>query len=297
MKRTIFILALCLTGLGVTAQEFNRYEISINAGGGVSGFQTKPTEGKSAQKWTTSLGAGYHFFFNPKWGIGTGVNFAAYNGGVTITNYTTNQATTNLMETGNPFDFRVSIPNYRETHQAMMATIPLMLQHQSVGKTIFYGAIGVKAGLPLSAKNGSKGRITSTGYYDYLAVLYEDMPEYGFVTDQRFPKDKTDIDMKPAFMASVEVGVKRLLVNKMNLYLGLYFDYGLNDVFNRPAAAPENANIVVFQPDNQATFAYNTALNSYSSQMIPFAIGITARLTIAKKTWDKSYFRFREDGN
>jgi len=296
MKKTIIILAISLTGSGVMAQEFNRSEVSVNLGGGVSGFQTQPTEGSASQSWTISLGAGYHFFFNPQWGIGTGANFATYNGGISIADYATHQATTNNL-TGDALDFMVSVPNYKEIHQAMMATIPLMLQFQSTGNTIIYAAFGGKAGIPLSANNKANGRITSSGFYPIYNVTYDNLPEYGFVTNQAIPKDNTDIDMKTVFMASAELGVKRLLVNKMNLYLGLYLDYGLNDVLSRQSAAGNNANIVVFQPDSPANFVYNTALNSYSKQMKPFAIGFTARLTVAKRTWDKSYFKFREENN
>ena len=293
-KRIISIVAVCLLYLGAAAQEFNRYEVSVNLGGGVSGFQTQPTEGKASPSWTATLGAGYHLFFNPHWGMGTGVNFAVYNGGISVTDYVGQQTTTN-MTTGDALDFHVSVPNYKETHQAIMATIPLMLQYQSTGKTIFYASLGGKAGFPLLANNLAKGRITSTGYYPILDVTYVDLPEYGFVTNQPFPKGKTDIEMKTAFMASAELGIKKLLVNKMSLYLGLFFDYGLNDVQKKQEASGSVPNLVVYLPHDYSNFAYNTALNTYSTQMKPFAIGFKARLTVAKKTWDKSYFKFREE--
>ena len=293
-KRIVSLIAVCLICLGVSAQEFNRYEVSVNLGGGVSGFQTQPTEGKASPGWSATLGAGYHLFFNPQWGIGTGLNFAVYNGGISITDYATQQTTTNLL-TGHELDFKMTIPNYKETHQAIMATIPLMLQFQSTGKTIFYASLGGKAGLPLLSNNLAKGRITSTGYYPALDVTYVDLPEYGLVTSQPFPKSKSDIELKPAFMASAEVGIKKLLVNKMSLYLGLFFDYGLNDVLKKQEVSGGFSSLVVYLPHDPANFAYNTALNNYSTQMKPFAIGFKARLTVAKKTWDKSYFKFREE--
>ena len=293
MKRATIILAISLVCLGATAQEFNRSEFSINAGVGVSSFQTQPTEGKAGVNWTSSIGAGYHFFFNPSWGIGTGANFAVYNDGLNYVDYNKQQATTNVF-TGHAFDFKVSIPNYREIHQVMMATIPLMLQYQSTGKTIIYASVGGKAGIPFSAKSRGFGRITSTGYFPGINVTYENLPEYGFVNDQRFPKDKSDIKMETAFMASAELGIKWVLVKKMCVYTGLYVDYGLNDLLNKPAGSG-NANLVVYQPQNAANFAYNTALHSYSKQMVPLAIGVTVRLAGAKVAWDKNFFRFRNE--
>ena len=293
MKKFYIILVISLTYLGLTAQEFNRTEFSINIGGGLANFQTQPTNGNNAQRWTSSLGIGYHLFFNPNWGIGTGANFAIYNGGFSYKDYNTQQATTNTF-TGHNFNFLVNVPNYRESHQAMMATIPLMLQFQSSGEKIFYAAVGGKAGFPFLAKTAAKGRITSKGEYPDINVTYEDFPEYGFVTNQRFPKDKTDIEMKTIFMASAEIGIKWVLVKKMCVYTGLYVDYGLNDVLNQ-STAPANPNLVVFQPQTPSTFAYNTALNSYGTQMKPFAIGVTVRLAGAKVAWDKNFFKFRNE--
>jgi len=293
MKQIISILTLSLTCFGTMAQEFNRSEVSVNLGAGVSGFQTQPTRGSENQSWTTTFGAGYHLFFNPNWGIGTGLNFAVYNGGISIPEYAKNQLTFNK-QTDEVLDFQVYVPDYKETQQVTMATIPLMLQYQSKGKTIIYGAVGAKAGIPLSAKVRSKGHINTAAYDENLDML-EDMPEEGFVLDQPFPKDKADFDLKVAFMASAELGVKRILVNRMNLYLGLYFDYGLNDILKRKPESGNSPNLVVYQPETPAIFAYNTAVNSFAKQVKPFAIGFTARLTLAKRTWDKSYFKFREE--
>ena len=95
-------------------------------------------------------------------------------------------------------------------------------------------------------------------------------------------------------MASAELGIKWLLVSKMSVYTGIFLDYGLNNLLNREAE-PTGANLVVFQPNTPATFTYNTAINSYGKQMLPLAIGVTARLTLSKRTWDKKYFKFREE--
>ena len=276
MKKTFITLAVILTCLGTAAQDFSRSEFSINVGGGASSFQNDPTQGKDRWNWTGTAGLGYHFFFSPHWGIGTGANFVLYNGGISIDNYNQKQATTNVA-TGNAFDFLVSSSNYKESQQAMMVTIPLMLQYQGTSETAFYAALGGKVGIPVSAKSQPKGNFTTKGYFPNLNVTYENLPDYGFVTDQAFPEDKTDIRLKTAFMASAELGVKWSLSDKISLYTGIYADYTFNNILDKESVAG-STNLVVYQLGTPALFAYNTATNSYAKQMKPLAGGITLRL-------------------
>lgn len=280
MKKVIIMLTAALLCSGTVAQDFIRSEFSIRIDGGVSNFQTLPTVGKDFWNWTGASGLGYHFFFNPHWGLGTGASFAVYNGGISINNYNQRQDAINKIS-GNKFDFWVSSSNYKEPQQAMMVTIPLMLQYQSVGNTAVYFALGGKAGFPVSANHHSEGNFTTNGYFPHLNVTYEDLPDYGFVTNQPFPGDKTDLQLKTAFMASAELGIKWRLGNTTILYTGVYVDYGLNNLLNKETTA--NENLVVYHSDTPAQFTYNTATNLYAKQMAPLAGGVTLRLSFGHK--------------
>ena len=275
----VFITAILLCS-GAVAQDFSRSEFSVRIGGGASGFQTQPTEGKDFRSWTGTAGLGYHFFFNPHWGVGTGADFAVYNGGISIDNYSRRQDAINKI-TGNPFDFLVKSSNYKEPQQVMMVNIPLMLQYQGAGKTAFYAAMGGKAGIPVSAKSRLKGNFSSGGFFPNLNVTYEDIPEYGFVTDHPFPENKTDITLKTAFMASVELGVKWRLGKSASLYTGIYVDYGLNNLLDKEPTT--DTDLVIYQSDTPSQFAYNTAANLYVKQIAPVAGGITLRLAFGCK--------------
>jgi len=272
MKRTIIILLTILSCLGVTAQDFNRSEYSFNIGGGVSCFQTNPTDGKAFRNGTFTTGLGYHFFFHPQWGIGTGVNYAEYNDGISINDFNTQQEAVNI-ETGSVFDFHVSMTGYRERHQVVTINIPLMLQFQSKGKTAFYAALGGKTNILFSAVNRAEGVVTTKGYFPNVNVTYENLPEYGFVHNQPIPGHKTGIKLKTAFMTSAELGVKWRPVDKFILYTGVYADYGLNNILNSSAT-----DLVVYQSNTPAILAYNPAVNIYARQMKPFAIGLTIRV-------------------
>ena len=279
--KKITIIAFLLICSGVAAQDFNRIEFSINAGGGMSNFQTKPENGKDLWNWTGTAGWGFHFFFNPHWGIGSGVNYTIYNTGISLRQYDKNQPTVNMF-TGNRFDFLVSSNDYRESQETRMVHIPLMLQYQGAGKTAFYAALGGKAGVPVVSKGIPKGHFTTRGdYTQSLGVIYEDLPMFGFVTNQLFPDSKNDIRLKTAWMASAEMGIKWRLGKVVSLYTGIYADYGLNDILNKKVV--NNANAVVYQPATPDKFAYNTALYSNSKQVKPLAAGVTLRLAFGFK--------------
>ena len=274
-KIAITIIAAILT-CSAAAQDFTRHEFSVNMGGGLSGLQTKPTLGKSNGKGAISAGLGYHYLLDQNWSIGTGINVAVYNGDISIDNYSQKQAAANR-ETGHAFDFLVSSSKYQETQKVTMINIPLMAQYQYRldEKMAIYGALGFKVGIPASAKSKSKGSFTTKGYYPNLDVTYENLPEYGFVTNQPFIEDKTSIKTKAAIMTSAECGMKWRLAETTSLYAGIYVDYGLNNMLNEKTVA--NTNLAVYQSNSPDKFAYNTAANLYAKKMKPFAVGITLR--------------------
>ena len=281
MKRTFFSLVALLSCLGVTGQEFNHSECSFNIGGGLIDFQGKPSEGQAYRGATVSTGLGYHYFLKPQWGIGTGVTFSIYNDGITVGDYHKQQAATNKV-TGSDFDFQVIMSDYKERHQVVMIHIPLMLQFQSRGETAFYAAIGGKAGIPFSAINRAEGVFTTSGYFPNVNVTYENLPEYGFVSNQPVPGYKTKLNLKTAFLASVETGVRWRPVEKLLFYTGVYVDYGLTNSKNSNAT-----DIVVYNFDTPAIFVYNSAANVYAKQMKPFAFGITVRVATRKQRTNK----------
>jgi len=276
----ITIIAAILMCSTVAAQEFT-HELSVNIGGGVSSFQTQPSQGDNLMQLTGTVGLGYHFFFNPQWGIGSGVNFAAYKGGIIINNYEDKQTSVNT-ETGHTFDFLVSSSIYKETQQTTMIIIPLMAQYQTEGETAFYVSLGFKTGIPFLAKSQSKGAYTTKGYYQNLNVTYEDLPDYGFVTNQPFPGNKTGIRVKPVLIASTELGIKCRLDESTSLYIGIYADCGLTNMSKK--GNKDNHNLVVYQFSSPAQLEYNTAAGSYAKKLTPFAVGINLRFAYGRET-------------
>ena len=88
-------IAVILIFPAAAAKNFTRHEFSVNMGGGVSGFQTRPTIGNDHWKPTCTIGLGYHYLFHPNLGIGTGADIVAYNGRMSIKDYNQRQDAVN----------------------------------------------------------------------------------------------------------------------------------------------------------------------------------------------------------
>ena len=275
-KIAITIIVAFLTYSASAQDAAQRHELSMNFGDGFSSFQTNPSLGKNQWKNAIRFGLGYHYLFNPNWGVGTGVNFATYKGGMSIKHYDQKQSAVNV-QTGNPFNFLVTSPKYKETQQVTMITIPLMAmyQYEFEEKRVFYAELGFKLGFPVSGKSQAKGDFTTKGYYPNLNVTYDDLPVYGFVTNHPFPADKTDIELRTSLMISLETGIKWLLTASSNVYAGIFVDCGLNNMLKEKAGVDKN--LVVYQSNTPDKFAYNPAIKSYASKMKPFTIGLTVR--------------------
>ncbi len=277
MKNKIISLVFVLCVCGTAMAQQHRHEFSVNGGGGLSSLQYSYNSVSHTPGYGGEFGVGYHYFFAPQWAVGTGVNIAMYNSKATTNNIS---GTSNaVLGSGSAFDFMYSYTDYKEKVSAMMLTIPLMAQFQTQGKTAFFGALGVKAGIPLSGTVKTTGNLNTTGYIPSWAVPIgaNDLPGKGFGiydVDQ-----KSDLDLNVAFMLSAEAGFKFKLNETLNLYAGVYFDYGLNNINKGESSA-----LVMY--NNQATsypdgFGYGS-LAASSDKLNLLAVGVKLRLSFGK---------------
>ena len=287
MKQKIIsiILVLCIC-LPLTAQ--HRHEFSANIGGGLSTLNYKPTLGKFTGGYGGEAGLGYHYFFSPNWGIGTGVNFALYNSETTSDNVFFGRFNTTTSNTfaGRAIEFAYSFGDYKEEISATMLTIPLMVQYQTGGKIGLFAAVGGKVGIPLSANNKlTTGTLTTSAYFPDWHVTYDDLPQYGFGTYDGLSKEN-DFKLKTAVMLSAELGAKFRFGNSMYLYVGGYLDYGLNDIRKQ-----EGTGLAFAYTPGAASypegFAINGSLAEMSDKISPLAIGGKIRVSFGSKAFDE----------
>jgi len=280
---TVIILITLLGTGGIFAQ--HKQEISVSGSGGLSFLDYKLTGGERKSGLGGLFGLGYHFFFSPVFGLGTGVEIACYNSKYELGNYNFSSMATDIE--GANFEFRSSLNGYDEKHYAMMLQIPLMLQMQTGGKHQFYLAAGGKLGIPLKGKyNNTTSSLNNSGFYVYENSLYDTQEFMGFgkFTNKKYDGE-INFDMK--FLASAEAGVKIRLSDKRSLYAGAYIDYGLDNIMKTVDSYPS---FVEYNIAHTPPFVINSVLNSKYSQgagnvaqvptneIKPMAIGIKLRL-------------------
>jgi len=271
--KTLLVVAGLLSCAALAAQ--NRHELSISGGGGISTLKYVSSIGSSKIKFGGNAGFNYYYFFHKNWGIGTGLEFASYN-----TKYGTNMlfkynATDNM---DNIFEFSSKIDNYSEKQNAMMLQIPIMLQYQ-VGKTNkFYLALGGKIGIPLSATYKSSGSVQNSGSYKLPVEEIVDLGNFNI-------EEKGKFGLKAAVFASVELGGKWALSEKIALYTGAYLDCGVNNIYSKPAV---NVPLVEYNAENPNNLTIHSVLNSqypqkvsdaFVDKIMPISAGLKLRLS------------------
>lgn len=279
MKRKILLFTLIVCScLPAVAQPW--HEFSFNAGGGLSSLQyTPPASAKYSPGFGGEFGIGYHYFFSPQWGIGTGLNLAFYNSKASVDNYSA--ITPEISAMGTAFDFAYTYSNYEEKLSAVMLNIPLMLQFQTTGKVAFVAALGGKIGFPLCSQVTTNGDLYTTGYFLGTKVLYyDDLPLNGF-SRYNVSNQKSDVALKPSFMLSAEIGSKWHLNEVWSIYTGIYFDYGLNN------CNKSESDILTYNP---AAMSYPEGFNysslaATSNKLAPLAIGLKIRIGLSGNPW------------
>jgi len=276
MKRVIILLFAAMGSVGVSAQVV--HEFSINGGVGLSALNYKLSAGKKNLGFGGDCGLGYSYFFKEQWGFGTGVDFGFYNAKAKLDNVQV--ITSGLQDSENDrFDMYSTLKNYTEKQKAIFLNIPLMLQFQTKGIQKFYANAGVKIGFPLSSKfRVSDAEITNKGYYpDYDNWL--EMPAFACFGTFSDYNSTGKLKLGLTAMLTLEVGGKWKLSEKVTLYTGIYFDYGLNN-----SLKDKDQPFVNYSNSHPAEFTTNSALPSLTDKINPMAVGLKLRLALVKIT-------------
>jgi len=243
-----------------------RYELLLYGSGGISTLQYKVTTGKQSDGFGGQAGFLYHFFFNPKLSLKTGVEFSLYNASFALDNSSTRFMTTDIEQSA--FEFRSTIYNYKENQYLVMLQIPIMLQLQVGAKHKFYAAAGGKVGIPISVKgNNSSTNVQNSGYYAEEDYEYTSQSFMGF---GQFSGSNNNLKFKMAFMASAEIGTKWVMRDGYKFYTGICVDYGLNNIASTQNDQPP---FIEYNSKHPSDFKVNSIIKSQYSQngeMQPF---------------------------
>ena len=281
MKRIILIVIVSsLCGMTGLAQQ---HEFSLNGGIGLSTLSYTPAVGEKNGGIGGQFGLGYRYYITPQWSGVTGIGYSIHNAGYKINSLEVNSRATDI--DNDDFDFKSTLTGYEEKQKAAFLQIPLMGQYQNViGTHQFYGAAGFKFGIPLGGNyNASASTIKNTGYYaEPEDMEYEEQEFMGFGPfNNRAYNGKSQLNL--AIFFSLEAGFKFMLQEKLSVYAGVFFDYGLNNI-SKPAKQP----FVEYNSTNPRNFTVNSIAHSeykpnesFTDKIIPMAVGIKVALAFA----------------
>lgn len=263
----LFIGALTAT----TAQE-----LTIKANGGVSTINYTSESGSGDSKFGGGLGIGYTYYFAKSWGVTTGIDFNYYasdftlDDNSTITSYEIDDQTS-------AFQYRVTPTGYKEAQHFYGVSVPLLLQYRSDtgNATGFYFGVGGKVVFPTRQKaDVDVQSMQLNGYYPDLNLEIDDLPNHGFGTLTNY-RGTAKNKLKTSVALSMEAGLYFKLKPTLNLYTGVYADYGITDLHKSA-----NANIVSYSQEGIDKVTSNGVMgaNNLIEKSKLFAAGLQVKL-------------------
>jgi len=262
MKKQI-IVGLSLLVFGVVQAQIDENYIHFNLGGGEQNLSYTLQNGTEKAQSGYTINATYSHIFISDWGFQTGLGVHSY-GALSTLNY--QSATPNVIDAaGDSYEFRVNYKNWQEKQQALFVNIPLELQYLFLFSDKFSVLTGFGASVSIPLKANYKtvgGEMVTTGYYSKWNVELSDLPLHGFSTYTG--SYSGNLSLKPAYTAIFDFGGLYKLSDKLDLYFGGYFNYGLNNVVTSGSKS-------VYQPDG----TYNGFLGSDQvNKVTPIAFGV-----------------------
>jgi outer membrane protein OmpA-like peptidoglycan-associated protein len=281
-------------------------EWNVWAAGGWQALYYQTSYGSREDKAGGIFGLGYGHYFSEHWGFLLGMELSLYQSGFKMNNLHDNYDAADL----DPYhsqkiNFRYHTDNYKETQQLLNLNIPLMLQYQTYAwnNNRIYTAFGFKLGIPLESKYRSKNTtVTSTGYYyDWWQELDDEREYLGFGIFNNQP-GSGKLNSGLSCIGTVEAGIKWNLGNKTDLYTGVYFDYGFNNIVkgDRHKQFVEYCSYETGQfktinstLNSQYTYEQGGETKTFTGKVSPIALGLKLRLGIG--TCPKSKTAEKED--
>ena len=284
MKRVFIILAFAILATNIVSAQ--QHEFSVSAGGGMSALNYQIDDGTQKGNMGFQLGLGYRYEVVRNWGILSGVGFGIYNSTFTASKAFTsqNEATDNyVMVAGTPpveFVLISVLDGYEERQGVFLLQLPVMGQyvHDFTSLEAYVNA-GLKFGFPISGRYSSNvEKITNKGKYPEYEYSVQKFRGFGEFNNLPY---SGELDFKVAVMFSIEAGTKFSLSEDLSLYVGAFFDIGLNNIHK--TVAPR---FIEYFDDRPSEFKVNSVIHSqyenFTEKIVPLAVGIKLALAMTK---------------
>lgn len=258
---SISIVTLLLgTCLNSYAQD-KKQEFSISVGGPFS-FLKYNTSGDVVPGNGINAGIRYSYYLNQGLSIGIGVEYQTYSSDL---KYSFFSGQYNAVDAENEaFQFRYKATDLREKQKLGYINIPIGIQFETPGTTRLYLAAGAKIGFATNGNYESTFQnLKTSGYYPQYNVELFSPAFAGFESQNNLKTSKQDLKTDVSCSVTFETGVKQNIGTRSAIYVGVYLDYGLNNIYDK-----ENKNLVQYNPELPVQLQYNSLLNSSNANDI-----------------------------
>ncbi|WP_343694420.1 outer membrane beta-barrel protein [Flavobacterium sp.] len=266
------LFAVCINGYG----QDNKQEFSISLGGPFS-YVDSNSAGKTTPGNGVSAGLRYSYYLNDNLSLGVGVEYQTYNSDLSF-NYLYGAYAATDAENEN-FQFRYRATNPREEQKLAYINVPINIQFETPGTSKLYVAAGAKIGFASSGSYQTTFQnLTTSGYYPQYNVELFSPAFAGFASTNNLVTGKQDLNTEVSYSATFETGLKQELGNRNSIYIGVYFDYGLNNIYDKSG---DNAHLVQYNPEQPVQLGYNTIFDTpLSSNVRLVSYGLKLRFAI-----------------
>lgn len=276
-----YMILICIAiGLNTNtcfAQSKNS-EFSISVGGPFSSLDYSLKKGNINHKIGVDFGLRYAYYLNPNWSLGIGVDYQSFTSTAVLKQLKDSYGS--IDSENEEFEFRYTAKQFREEQRASLITVPLTVQYETSGEARFYIAGGMEIGLPITAKYKSKASsLKTSGYYEqYDGELFG--PKFaGFGDFGEVTSPERDLDLKMTYILTLETGVKQLLENGSSAYIGIYFNYGLNDMYDGKISA--DTPVIAYDKNVPSSFGYSSLFETKdASDLKVLSFGVKLRYAI-----------------
>ncbi|MDM1044641.1 outer membrane beta-barrel protein [Myroides sp. 1354] len=275
----LIILGLLLGGsYQATAQYspyyYSKHEVGVSVKAGVmKGYGDLPNQFSSDLKFNTAMGLQYDYFLHRKWSVGIGAQYAMQTVDYNASNL---QGKYEQMDIENEkFIFSFEGKSYKEEWKVNQLTIPLTIQYIGEGETALYARTGVQLSLVMSSKSTlSWNQLKTEGYFPQYNLVLEGPTFAGFGSYDQV-EYKPDLDLKDRWAWIAEVGVRHNLKENQQLYVGAYFDLGLNN--QKPSVSQTKEQLIGYTTNPLEPLEYNSIQQSSKAVFKNYSVGIQLR--------------------
>ncbi len=282
MKKSVILsaaVALCLSASAMDDIDtiqidpiYTNSHFGFYGGGGMHSFISNPENGSSSMGAGFLGGLQYQYFFNDNWGIGVAAQISRYNSKVT---YSSNEYYENIIHPNNGEEYilHTKISDWKEKQGMYAVEVPIQALYETSlsGNWNFQAGLGATLIFPISsdfeAENGYK---EASAYSPRTGITYTSPEKYGW---GKFENAYSDANGEIGNLKSFGLGLQADLGfrydfnQKLGLYTGLYFDYG---VMNAIEASEQE-----YSSWGEEGAIYNSAFDSKEiSQVNPFEFGL-----------------------